>query len=340
LAKSSLIPLWLTIIFLSGGREAVAAPSVACVAPSGSVVIALCSDPKLSRLNKEMRELFRRALLVGDKRLLTTEQGSWVAERNRTCGKKPSGEIGPCIAHALNERIVALRNTLDPAPATSVEPSAVASTPATTPPPTAPAPKQIANCSNAIGVIDRAICNDATLSHWEERLGRLYQQALDDASFRTVLANDQQRWVGERTSTCGAQTPIKTTDCILQMTKRRIEEFVQFIVSRDDPQDRSVKVEKILSGKTSPPPGLDADAIDRASARTDQSEVILADARTCIRKNAGAVASSEAFDEKQVAVVSATCFPDFSSRMLALDLGTLAKPSFEVLVRQELGASK
>jgi uncharacterized protein len=357
LTKSRLIPLWLTILFLSGGQEAVAAPSAACASPNGSVVAALCKDPKLSQLNKEMHELFRKALLVGDKRVLTTEQGSWVAERNRTCGKKQGAEIGPCIAHALNERIAVLRTTLEPTPATRAEPAAASSpapapaptaipTPTPTPiltatpiqPPAIPAPKQNADCTNAIGMVGRAICNDATLGHWEDRLGKLYQQALNDASFRTVLANDQQRWIGERTGTCGAQPSTKTTDCILQMTKRRIEQLVQFIISRDDTQDRSSRVEKILSGKTSPPPGLDADAIDRASARTDQSEVISADARSCIRKNAGGAGSAGATDENQVATVSAACFPDFSTRMTALDLGTLAKPSFEVLVRQELGS--
>jgi uncharacterized protein len=350
LTKSRLIPLWLTILFLSGGQEAVAAPSAACASPNGSVVAALCKDPKLGQLNKEMHELFRRALLVGDKRVLTAEQGSWVAERNRTCGKKQGAEIGPCVTHALNERIAVLRTTLEPVPATRAE-AAVASSPAPTAtaiptpvltappiqPPSVPAPKQNADCTNATGVIGRAICNDATLGHWEDRLGKLYQQALNDASFRIVVANDQQRWIGERTGTCGVQPPPKITDCVLQMTKRRIEQLVQFIISRDDTQDRSSKVEKILSGKTSPPPGLDADAIDRASARTDQSEVISADARTCIKKNAGIVGSAGATDENQVATVSTACFSEFSSRMTALDLGTLAKPSFEVLVRQELG---
>lgn len=333
LTKTRLILSWLTIIIFSGEREAVAAPSAACAEAHGSVVIALCSDPKLSRLNKEMHELYRRVLLVGDRRSLTAEQGSWVAERNRTCAKKQSADIGPCVAQAINERIAVLRNALEPAPATSAKLEVISP-----PTPPASAPKQNADCTNAIGVIDRVICNDATLSHWEDRLGKLYRQALNDPTFRKVLADDQQRWVGERTGTCGAQSSTKMTDCVLQMTKRRIEEFVQFIISRDEPQDRSTKIEKILSGKTPPPPGLDADAIDRESARTDQSELIFADARTCIRKNVG---SSEAADEKQaVAVVSATCFPDFSSRMSALDLGTLAKPSFDMLVHQELGASK
>jgi uncharacterized protein len=283
-----------------------------------------------------MRGLYRRALFVGDRRSLVAEQRSWVIERNRTCAQKQGPEIGPCIAQSLNERILELRNVFELAPVTS-EKLAVA-LPQTLP---APAPKQNADCLNVIGVLDRAICNDAALSHWEDRLGKLYQQALDDPSFRAVLADDQQRWIRERTGACGTQSSTKIADCVLQMTKRRVEQLVQFINSREEPQDRSSKIENILSGKTVPPPGLDADTIDRESGRADQSELVFADARNCIRKNVGVASSAEAPDEKQVvALVSATCFQDFSKRLSALELGTLAKPSFEMLVHQELSAAK
>jgi hypothetical protein len=39
-------------------------------------------------------------------------------------------------------------------------------------------------------------------------------------------------------------------------------------------------------------------------------------------------------------LISAACFADFSKRMSALELGALAKPSFEMLVHQELSTSK
>jgi uncharacterized protein len=337
LTKIRPVQIWLTIAILGGAREAIAAPSVGCAAARGNVAIAICSDPKLSRLNREMRGLYRRALFVGDRRSLVAEQWSWVVERNRTCAKKQDAEVRPCVAQALNERIVELRKVLEPVPAEG-ERLAVAVPQELSKTSPTPASKQNAGCTEAVGVIDRAICGDATLSHWEDRLGKLYQQALDDPSFRAVLADDQQRWIRERMGTCGAQFSTKMTDCVLQMTKRRIEQFVQFINSRDEPQDRASKVTNILSGHTTPPPGLDADAIDRESARADQSEVILADARTCIRKTVG---NAEASDEKQaLAVVSASCFPEFSKRLSALELGFLAKPSFEMLVHQEFSASK
>ncbi len=343
MTKAGLIGLGVSILIFGGGceaiaapGEAIAAPSVGCAAARGSVARAICGDQKLSRLNREMRGLYRKSLLVGDRRSLIEAQWSWIVQRNRTCAKKQGAELGTCIVQSLNARILELKNVLEPTPATS-EKLAVAS------PPTLSvlAPKPDSNCANAIGVIDRAICNDATLSHWEDRLGKLYQQALGDPSFRTVLADDQQRWMGERTGSCSVLSSTQLTDCLLQMTKRRIEQLVQLINSRDDPQDRASKVEKILSGKTKPPPGLDADTIDRELARADQSELILNDARTCIRKNVGVAGGVETFDSKQVVDrMSAICFDDFSRRMSALELGALAKPSFEMLVHQELSASK
>jgi uncharacterized protein YecT (DUF1311 family) len=286
-----------------------------------------------------MRGLYRKALLVGDRRSLITEQWTWLVERNRACAKKQPSELGACVAQSLDARILELKNVSEPAPA-ATEKLAVGLQ-QSSPSLPVPASKPNAECASAIGLIDRAICNDARLIHWEDRLGKWYRQALGDPSFRTVLSDDQQRWVGERTGSCGALSSTQLTDCLLQMTKRRIEQLVQFIKSRDDPQDRASKVKEILSGKTTPPPGLDADTIDRESVRADQSELILADARTCIRRNVGVAGSLEASDAKQVVdFISAACFADFSTRMSALELDALAKPSFEMLVRQELSASK
>jgi uncharacterized protein len=334
LTKTRLIQLWVSILVLGGGCEAVAAPSAGCVAVRGSVARAICGNQKLSGLNREVRGLYRKALVVGDRPSRIAEQWSWIVERDRTCSKKQRGELDACVVQSLNARILELRNVLEP-PSAATEKSAAA------PPLPVLAPKLNADCANGIGVIDRAICNDAKLGHWEERLGKLYQQALEEPAFRLVLADDQQRWIGDRAGSCGALLSTQMTDCVLQMTKRRIEQLVQLINARDDPQDRSAKVEKILAGKTTPPPGLDADTIDRESVRADQSELILADVRTCIRKNISTVGSLDSPDSKQVVdLISAACFAEFSKRMSALELGALARPSFEMLVHQELSASK
>jgi hypothetical protein len=124
-------------------------------------------------------------------------------------------------------------------------------------------------------------------------------------------------------------------------TKRRIEQLAQLIISRNDPQRPASAAEKILSGKTSPPPGLDADSVDRESNRADQSELAMEDARSCIRKKIETVKNVVTSDPGQAAqLISAACFDAFSSRLSRLELDALAKPNFETLVRQELNTSK
>ena len=313
-----------------------AAPGLACATARGNVSRAICRDQKLSRLNREMRGLYRRTLLLDDPPSRIVAQRSWVVERNRSCAKKQGAEVGDCIAQSLNARIVELKSVLEMVVATNERP-VVASFSTVD----AVASNQKPGCTNTSGAVDRAICNDATLRHWEDRLAKMYQQSLDDPSLRTVLAEDQQRWIRERTASCATLSSTKMTDCILQMIKRRIEQLVQLINSRDDVQDRSTKVEKILSGKTTPPPGLDAETIDRESARAEQSELVIGDARTCIRKNVGTAAGAATSDPKQMeALISEICFADFSKRLSALELGSLVKPSFEMLVHQEMNASK
>jgi uncharacterized protein len=321
------------ILMLGWGCEAIAAPGVGCAAAHGSVARAICGDLKLSRLNREMRGLYQKALLVGDRRPLIAAQWSWIVERNKTCARKPRAELLACIVQSLDSRILQLRNVAEPAYA-ATENSPALSLPR-------PAPKSNADCANAVGVIERAVCSDPNLGHWEDRLGKLYKQALDDPSVRKALADDQQRWIGERTGNCGALSSAQMNDCVLQMTKRRIEQLVQLIDSRDGTQDRASKIEKILAGQTVTPPGLDADTIDRESARADQSELIVGDTRNCIRKKFGEAGDIAASDETRiVAVMSAACFDDFSRRLSNLELGALAKPSFEMLVHEELSAAK
>jgi uncharacterized protein len=335
LTNARLIQL-LTCILILGGSDAIAAPRGGCATARGSVVKAICGNPKLSQLNREERSLYRKALLVGDRRSRTNEQFTWIIERNRSCGQSLTSELENCITQSLNARILELRSALDPSPTTS-EKSPVVSPPVLA----APTPKASSDCGNLIKGLDGAICNDATLSHWEDRLGKFYQKALDEPSTRSMLAQDQQRWIGERISSCGALSSSEMNECALQMTKRRVEQLVQLINTREDSQDPASKVEKVLSGKNTPPPGLDADSIDRGSARADQSELVIEDARNCIRRNAVSIKNVAGSDQGQaVALMSAVCFNEFSKKLSALELGALAKSSFEMLVRQELSASK
>jgi uncharacterized protein len=316
------------------------APTVGCAVVRGNVAHAICVDPKLSRLNRQVRSLYRKTLIIGDRRSRVADQLSWMSERNRLCASKQGGELGSCVTQALNARILELQNVL--ASQTMVVPAASATEKlAMAPSSSVQVPKTNSDCEAAIGNIGSAICNDAALAHWENRLGKFYQQALDDPSSRSILVKDQQRWLGERSEKCSSLSAKSMADCVLQMTKRRVEQLVQVIDSREDSQDRPLNIDKILSGNSPLPPGLDADNIDRESARADQSELVIEDARTCIRRNFNAAGSSAASDVAQiVAQMSAVCFSDFSKKLSALELGALAKPSFEMLVRQELSASK
>jgi uncharacterized protein len=306
------------------------------------VAHAICVDPKLSRLNREVRSLNRKTLLVGDKRLRVANQLSWQSKRDLQCAGKQGAELGSCVAQSLNARILELRNIL--APETAVVPAAAAAentAVAAAPPASLQVPKANANCEGAIGNTNSAICNDTTLNHWENRLGKFYQQALEDPSSRSMLAEDQQRWLGERSDICGKLSASVMNDCVLQMTKRRVEQLVQVVIeSRNGSQDRSSKIGNVLAGKSTLPPGLDADSIDRESARTDQSEIVIEDARNCVRKSASTAENVASLNSQLVEHISAVCFDDFSKKLSALELGALAKPSFEMLVRQELSPIK
>jgi uncharacterized protein len=177
--------------------------------------------------------------------------------------------------------------------------------------------------------VARAICGDADLRHWEDRLAKFYQRALENSSVENVLTDDQKRWMGERTERRSTLPSVQMVDCLLRMTKRRVEELALVIHTRDDREDRLPKVEKILIGATPRLPGLDAATIDRESDRADQSELALESARACVRKNAGAANISDVSGAKKAAeAVASACFGEFSRRMTALELGALAKPSF------------
>jgi uncharacterized protein len=313
----------LACILIFGGSEAIASPSPGCDVVRGAVPLAICKNPKLSQLNREERNLYRKALLLGERQSRIKNQSAWMAERNRTCGQSRLTKLENCITQSLNARILELRNELEAA-ATQSEKAIVS------PPPTVPAATVGPNCG--------AECKDAMLNHWEDRLGKFYQKALDDPSSRGILAQDQQRWIGERTSTCSALPSAENTNCQIRMTKRRVEQLVQLINTHDGSHDRASEVNNILSGKTTPPPGLDADSIDRESAHADQSDLVFEEAKACIRKNLGSAKTVE--DRGQaVTLMSAICFNDFSKKLSALELGAVAKPSFEMLVRQELNGS-
>jgi uncharacterized protein len=327
-----LAPFWLIIMFSLGVCPA-EAQTLDCATAQGPVTRAICSDPKLQQLNRDMRGVFQKSLLMGDKQKVVEDQKNWRSERYKSCAKKPGAEVGRCIELALTTRIQEIKASLNQR-ANAPPPAGQVASPAPSP------PTANTSCAGSADVVDRASCNDPILSHWHDLLGTFYQQALNDATYRSLLAEDQRRWAGELSKRCGSLPSAQATNCILPATKQRIEQLVQFIKSRDDTTDRASKIKNILAGKTTPPPGLDADSIDRESSRADQSEQILNDARLCIRSNVGVAKSLAGNPDQTIALLTDKCFADFSKRFAALELGPLAASSFKTLVQRELDDPK
>src|SRR5581483_9673242 len=75
------------------------------------------------------------------------------------------------------------------------------------------------DCKAAQTVVERAICNDPALSAWDARLGRLFLQALQAASDRTSLLNNQRLWLMQRDQGCGSLIYSAVAQCLLEMTK-------------------------------------------------------------------------------------------------------------------------
>jgi uncharacterized protein YecT (DUF1311 family) len=77
------------------------------------------------------------------------------------------------------------------------------------------------DCRAARSSIERAICTDPTLSDWDGRMGRLFQQALHSAKNRQPLLDSQRAWIVQRDSRCGALADNVIWTCLLEMTKLR-----------------------------------------------------------------------------------------------------------------------
>jgi len=77
------------------------------------------------------------------------------------------------------------------------------------------------DCRAARSSIERAICSDPTLSEWDSRMGRLFQQALQLTRDRQSLLENQRLWLVQRNSSCGADPDTAVWSCLLELTKAR-----------------------------------------------------------------------------------------------------------------------
>jgi uncharacterized protein len=77
------------------------------------------------------------------------------------------------------------------------------------------------DCRAARSSIERAICGDVTLSEWDSRMGRLFQQALRLTKDRQSLLESQRLWLVQRDDSCNALVDTAIWSCVLETTKLR-----------------------------------------------------------------------------------------------------------------------
>jgi uncharacterized protein YecT (DUF1311 family) len=119
-----------------------------------------------------------------------------------------------CLSIAnVNERIDCLE--------TGVAPDSGASSASSINPSKQPSPNPSFDCRAARTSIERAICGDVTLSDWDSRMGRLFQQALRLAKDRQSLLENQRLWLIQRDRSCNAVADAAIWSCLLEMTEFR-----------------------------------------------------------------------------------------------------------------------
>lgn len=87
------------------------------------------------------------------------------------------------------------------------------------------------DCRAASTVIDRTICNDATLSALDARMGRAFQQALQAAADRLSLIENQHLWLAQRDQGCGSLAYSVIVSCLLEATRARTAVLSRNIIS-------------------------------------------------------------------------------------------------------------
>ncbi len=119
-----------------------------------------------------------------------------------------------CLSIAdVNQRIDCLE--------TGVVPDSGAASTSNTNPAKQPSANPSFDCRAARSSIERAICGDVTLSDWDSRMGRLFQQSLRLAKDRQSLLENQRLWLMQRDHNCSAVADTAIWSCLLEMTKSR-----------------------------------------------------------------------------------------------------------------------
>jgi uncharacterized protein YecT (DUF1311 family) len=94
------------------------------------------------------------------------------------------------------------------------------------------------NCAHAQAPIERLICADADLAHWDGEMSRVYVEQLDQQKTpedKQKLTKQQHEWMNERDDKCdipdAGDFPLEKLcgkkDCILSLIKARLDALAQ-----------------------------------------------------------------------------------------------------------------
>jgi uncharacterized protein len=206
-------------------------PSFSCrMAEEGSVEDMICADAALSRQDRILATAFSRARTAvhgseGHGALLASQQ-AFLRERGACMDLRT--QKGPCVQHIVSERIDLLNDWTR----LKMDPSRVSSRPAkmgTTQgsrPPSGPS----FECRRAGNVVERAICDDRSLSILDREMAGLFRRATAKAA-RTdapILAREQREFIINRDH-CSARTADRNL-CIqvaYEMRNQRLGEWIE-----------------------------------------------------------------------------------------------------------------
>jgi uncharacterized protein len=89
------------------------------------------------------------------------------------------------------------------------------------PPPPAPNRPLGIDCNRAYGVTERELCFDPDLGAADAKLKEAYDKALQMATNRDELVNDQRKWIVQRNQSCDTAAPDRLHNCILNAENQR-----------------------------------------------------------------------------------------------------------------------
>jgi uncharacterized protein len=133
------------------------------------------------------------------------------------------------------------------------------------------------DCRAARTSIERAICGDVTLSEWDSRMGKLFQQALRLTKDRQSLLENQRLWLVQRDTNCSALADTAIWSCLLEMTKSRTVALTKAtipnveVATTAQPSPTPTTSPSRVQSPTNEPPGNPSPSTSLASQKTSST---------------------------------------------------------------------